>query len=69
MRERGVAAEGKRLIVITDEQAHDDVHAPKGKGYIINVASYRNGVGRGNWTRVDGFSEAVLDWLIATEKD
>lgn len=65
---KAIDEKGKRLIVITDEQAHDDVHAPKGKGYIINVASYRNGVGKGDWTRVDGFSEAVLDWLIAQEK-
>jgi hypothetical protein len=33
-----------RLIVITDEQAHDRVPAPNGKGYVINVASYQNGV-------------------------
>lgn len=60
---------GTRLIVITDEQAHDEVPAPKGKGYMINVASYRNGVGSGNWTRVDGFSEAVIDWIIAQEEE
>jgi hypothetical protein len=34
-----------RLIVITDEQAHDRVPAPSGKGYLINVASHKNGVG------------------------
>src|ERR1700687_1178263 len=34
-----------RLIVITDEQARDTIPAPKGKGYVINVASYKNGVG------------------------
>src|SRR5437764_11105786 len=33
-----------RLIVITDEQAHDTVPNPKGNGYVINVASYKNGV-------------------------
>lgn len=59
---------GVRLIVITDEQAHDTVPAPKGNGYIINVASYRNGVGQGDWRRVEGFSEAVIDWIIAQEK-
>ena len=36
-----------RLIVITDEQSHDSVPAPRGKGYVINVASNRNGVGYG----------------------
>jgi 60 kDa SS-A/Ro ribonucleoprotein len=60
---------GTRLIVITDEQSHDTVPAPKGKGYMINVASAKNGVGSGDWTRVDGFSEAVIDWIIAQENE
>jgi 60 kDa SS-A/Ro ribonucleoprotein len=34
-----------RMIVITDEQSHDHVGAPRGHGYVINVASNRNGVG------------------------
>ncbi len=34
-----------RIIVITDEQSHDRVPAPTGKGYVINVASAKNGVG------------------------
>ena len=38
-----------RLIVITVEQAHDKVPAPSGKGYLVNVASYKNGVGYGKW--------------------
>ena len=57
-----------RMIVFTDEQSHDPVSSPKGEGYMINVASYRNGVGTGDWTRVDGFSESVIDWIIAQEK-
>ena len=52
-----------RLIVITDEQAHDTVPAPPGKGYLINVASCKNGVGYGKWTHVDGWSEAVVDYI------
>ncbi len=52
-----------RLIVITDEQAHDSVPAPKGKGYVINVASYKNGVGYGKWTHIDGWSESVVDYV------
>jgi len=64
-----VQEKGTRLIVITDEQSHDAVPAPRGRGYMINVASYRNGVGAGDWTRVDGFSEAVIDWIIAQEKE
>jgi hypothetical protein len=39
------AERNDRLIVITDEQAHDGVPGPKGKGYAINAASYKNGVG------------------------
>jgi hypothetical protein len=62
-----VDAKDTRLIVFTDEQAHDPVGAPKGEGYMINVASYRNGVGAGDWTRVDGFSESIIDWIIASE--
>ncbi len=35
---------GDRLIVFTDEQSHDTVPAPKGTGYMVNVASYQHGV-------------------------
>jgi hypothetical protein len=59
---------GVRLIVFTDEQAHDRVPAPKGAGYMVNVASYQHGVGHGDWRRVNGFSEKILDWIIATEQ-
>jgi 60 kDa SS-A/Ro ribonucleoprotein len=52
-----------RLIVITDEQSADRVPAPKAKGYVINVASNKNGVGYGPWTHIDGWSEAVIDYL------
>ena len=57
-----------RLIVITDEQAHDSVPTPKGKGYVINVASYKNGVGYGKWTHVDGWSESVVEYIRALEQ-
>ena len=57
-----------RLIVITDEQAHDTVPKPKGTGYVINVASYKNGVGYGKWTHIDGWSEAVLEYIRALEE-
>ncbi|HEX7922170.1 MAG TPA: TROVE domain-containing protein [Bradyrhizobium sp.] len=58
---------GDRLIAFTDEQSHDQVPAPKGRGYMVNVASYQHGVGHGPWTRVDGFSEAVIAWIAASE--
>jgi 60 kDa SS-A/Ro ribonucleoprotein len=57
-----------RLIVITDEQAHDKVPAPKGKGYVINVASYKNGVGYGKWTHIDGWSESVVEYIRTLEQ-
>jgi fructose-specific component phosphotransferase system IIB-like protein len=56
-----------RLIVITDEQAHDTVPAPRGKGYLINVASYKNGVGYGKWTHIDGWSESVVEYIRTLE--
>jgi 60 kDa SS-A/Ro ribonucleoprotein len=56
-----------RIIVITDEQSHDRVPAPRGRGYVINVASARNGVGYGAWTHIDGWSEAVVDYIRGLE--
>ena len=58
-----------RLIVITDEQAHDTVPASKGNGYVINVASYKNGVGYGKWTHIDGWSESVVEYVRALEQE
>ena len=57
-----------RLIVITDEQSHDRVPAPRSRGYVINVASYRNGVGYGAWTHIDGWSEAVIEYIRFAEQ-
>jgi 60 kDa SS-A/Ro ribonucleoprotein len=57
-----------RLIVITDEQAHDTVPAPQGKGYVINVASYKNGIGYGKWTHIDGWSESVVEYIRELER-
>lgn len=52
-----------RLIVITDEQSHDRVPNPTARGYLINVASFKNGVDYGPWTHIDGWSERVLDFI------
>lgn len=60
--------ECERLIVITDEQSADKPKDPRGMGYIINVASYQNGIGYGAWKHIDGFSEAVIDWIREYEK-
>lgn len=59
-----------RLIVVTDEQTHDGITAPlsEARAYCINVASYKNGVGYGNrWTHIDGFSEAVIKYIMQVE--
>ena len=56
-----------RIIVITDEQSYDIIPNPTDKGYVINVASYQNGIGYGAWTHIDGFSEAVLKYIVASE--
>jgi len=65
-----------RVIVITDEQdcsskpgdspAKARLFAPL--NYMINVATYKNGVGYGRWVHIDGFSEAVVDYIQAYEK-
>jgi hypothetical protein len=55
----------ERLIVITDEQSHDNV--PDRGGYLINVASAKNGVGYGTWLHIDGWSDKVLDYIARYE--
>jgi 60 kDa SS-A/Ro ribonucleoprotein len=57
-----------RLIVVTDEQSADRVPDPKGLGYMINVASNRNGVGYGRWLHVDGWSDAVVRFMTEHER-
>lgn len=58
-----------RIIVITDEQSHDRVGPPRSdsQGYMINVATYKNGVGYGPWTHIDGWSESVLKFIAEIE--
>jgi hypothetical protein len=59
-----------RLIILTDEQSHQALSNPlTDKGYVINVAAYQNGVGYGKWKHVDGWSEAVVDFILATENE
>lgn len=60
---------GDRLLVLTDEQSRDRVQSPLGRGYMINVAAYRNGVGYGAWMHIDGWSEAVIDYIRELEAD
>ena len=73
-----------RIIVITDGQWHysdttaldaregdPQVVAPKpltGRAYMVNVASYKNGVGYGRWMQIDGWSDAIVDYIRAAEQ-
>ena len=64
---KGIDESYDRLIVITDEQSHDPVPNPKARGYMLNVASYENGVGYGAWMHVDGWSDSVIEYIRAAE--
>jgi len=72
-----------RIIVFTDEQDCDRksticTRASKPSeanafgrraNYLINISSNKNGIGyKPNWTHLDGFSEAVLDYIGASEQ-
>lgn len=58
-----------RTIVITDEQSYSVVGKPAGKGYMINVANYQNGVSKSeNWENISGFSEAIAQYIVELEK-
>ena len=64
---KGIDEKYDRLIVITDEQSHDPVPNPKARGYMLNVASYQNGVGYGSWMHIDGWSDSVIEYIRAAE--
>lgn len=64
----GAVSDYDRIIVITDEQAHDSgAVQPKGKGYILNVAPYQNGIGYGQYTHISGWSDQSIRYIQATE--
>ena len=58
-----------RLIVVTDEQSNDHVGSPISKrAYMINVSTDERGVGHHqHWTRISGFSEAILRYISQAE--
>lgn len=57
-----------RLIVITDEQSASHVPDSVAKhGYMVNVASAKNGVGYGKWLHLDGWSENIIRFIGAHE--
>jgi hypothetical protein len=67
------ASKYDRLIVITDEQNTDRTEAPKAKvdlSYVLNVAPEKEGISEKlGYKKIDGFSDAVIDYLIETEKE
>lgn len=73
----GLRQRTRRLIVITDEESHDEVRVPTHyeRRYLINVASAQHGVSYGNphldepeWSaHLDGFSENVIKFIRELE--
>jgi 60 kDa SS-A/Ro ribonucleoprotein len=62
-----------RVIVITDEQAHDQITkvAAKYGSYIVNVAPYAPGLDVSNkgWVRINGWSERLVEWIQMLEAE
>lgn len=67
-----------RIISFTDEQYTDRGSyggfygsyqpEPKGRGYVVNVAAYQQGLSFGDkWLTISGFSEAVFSFIQAVE--
>lgn len=64
-----------RLIVLTDEQATGTRYwgktrvcpDPVTRGYVVNLASAKNGVLYEKWTHLDGFSENVIRFISEIE--
>ncbi len=67
--------EFERVIVITDEQdcerdpnrAASRANTFAEHNYLINIANERNGIGYKKWHHIDGFSEAVINYIFAEE--
>ena len=63
-----------RIIVFTDEQDCDTKLSPSKadafgiNNYLVNIASYQNGIGYGKWIHIDGFSEAVISFIYEYER-
>jgi 60 kDa SS-A/Ro ribonucleoprotein len=67
---RGQWPDADRIVVVTDEQSADSVGSPgAARGYMINVAANKNGVGYGDWTHVHGFSESVVSYIASLENN
>lgn len=59
-----------RMVIISDEESEDGIGKINNLGYMINVASYQNGVNYNkNVTHINGFSENVVNFIIENEKE
>ena len=58
-----------RIIILTDEQSHQTISNPNGRGYVVNVAPYKNGIGYGKWIHIDGWSEAIATYISEIERE
>lgn len=60
-----------RLIVVSDQQSHEIIPPAWTKhAYVVNVAPYQRQLSYGSgWTHIDGWSERVLDYILATEAE
>lgn len=57
-----------RIVVVTDEQSADRPPHPQGRGYIVNVGGYKNGIAYGPWISIDGWSEAIVEYIRQSEE-
>ena len=55
----------KRIIMLTDEQSISTPPPPSRSqlAYLINIANNRHGVGYKQWLHIDGWSEAIVDYI------
>lgn len=67
---RAADADGyDRIIIVTDEQSRQPLSAPHGRGYVINVATDQHGIGYGAWHHIDGWSEAVVSYIMEHDRE
>lgn len=71
---KDIEREADRIIVFTDEQDCDTSRKPATAeafaihNYIVNVATDKHGIIAGKWHGINGFSDAVLQYMLAYEE-
>ncbi len=58
-----------RVIVFGDGEHGNSLRNVAPKQYMINVAPYKNSVSHGSWVEVQGFSEAIMRYIVALEAE